>query len=340
MLYLLLLQSASLVGVSVLSVLALPRLTNLNSKTPLYKWLVVIALCAAWVFACIASLLSLVPADEDICLAAVVLCATLYGATKFVVYLFLVERLHLIATSSKGPRHKNPVYIVSLFLLLPFLAIVVLLVVYRVDDVKDGMCHIGLLREGAIPLVTYDTFFGLFQTTLFASIMYRYIYSTGRNNDTQTAILRKALKVAFLGSFVAFLISSLNIFTLVVKEDLHSHLCLFICVVDVVGNALIITYLVRPISAPTSLCSKVAVAGKPLCKNVPLANGNAVGSQINQPSEEEYEHELQTVAEMLMHMQEQGRHRETTTRSATTNTGNEPSSYAAADSRLTELCTS
>jgi len=304
------LHSSALLAVSVLSVLAWPRLWSLSCDSPLYRWLVVVLLCASWAFAALASLLSSLPPDPNICSGAIFLCAGLYGAAKFCVYLFLMERLHLIAT--KGPRHKSPVYLVSCLLLIPFFVIVVLLMIYRVGNLNADGCQIGIRREGAIPLVVYDTAFGLYQMALFASIMFRYITRTAPNHDAQTALLRKALKVAFIGSSVAFMLSFFNILTFVIKEDLHSDICLVLCIIDVVGNCCVITYLVRPISSPTGLSS----AGRFVGKNVSLVAGELGSKATRVSTEKDFENELQTVAEMLKQMQAQGRQRDPTTSSA------------------------
>jgi len=192
---------------------------------------------------------------------------------------------------------------------------------YPVHTLHPDGCHIGFGRVAVIPLVVYDTFFGLLQIALFASIMCRYIRDGPTKHprtDAQTSILRKTLKVAFVGSFVAFMLSFFNIMTLVIDSDLHADVCLFLCIIDVIGNACVITYLTRPVTP----------AVVPSRQEPPNAS-NLVGktSIIDNVSsgEEEYDHELQTVAEMLKQMQNQARQIDPTTSNATVSP-DEPSS--------------
>lgn len=246
-------HSEALLGVSLLSILTWPRLTALSWKSPLYKWLVVFALCSSWLFASVSSLLLSVTPSDPVCLGAVFMCACFYGVSKFCIYLFLIERLHLIATSR--PRHQNPVYVVSTLLLVPFIAVMAVIMVFHVNVTGPEGCHIGVTREAAILLGVYDTVFGISQIGLFSCIMCRYI-TRAAPNDAQSTILRKALKVAFTGSIGASVLSFFNILTLAIKEDLQANICFLLCILDVIGNACIITYLVRPIPASTSTSTK------------------------------------------------------------------------------------
>jgi hypothetical protein len=261
-------------------------------------------------FAFAVSLLASVPSTEKICLSAIYLCVSLYAGSKCLIYLFFIERLHLIAR--KGPRIKDPVYLVSVVMLTPFFGVTVLMMMFREAQLDHMGCHIGLSAEAALPLVVYDTFFGLYQCLMFAGTIFRHIRA---GSDAQNILLRQALKIALLGSAAAFMLSFLNVLTFAVFELLNSDLCLFFCVCDVVGNACVITYLMRPVSATTKLCG--VKPAETTCKNVGVNIAEEKGA--NSP-EEEFEQELQMVADMLKNMKGQ-RHYDPTTSVATAMTG-------------------
>lgn len=163
-------------------------------------------------FVCISNILSVVPANINICLAAINVCAGLYSLSKICIYLFLAERLHVITT--KGPRHKNKLYMTSAFLLILFIVVALLFFVFPVAVMRGSNCHIGVRKHTGILMVAYDTFFGLFQVGTFAFTLNR-LTTTGPNNDPHAnAVIREALKVAVFGSAVAFMLSFLNILSL------------------------------------------------------------------------------------------------------------------------------
>jgi len=207
----------------------------------------------------------------------------------------------------KGPRRRNPVYLLSVTLLLPFFGVMVLMMLDEIDEVNSSGCQIGISRYAASAVIMYDTFFGLFQSSMFAVYICRHIRAGV--NDEGAALLRKALKVTFCGSAIALLFSMLNILSLAIWESLHSWLCFFFCICDVVVNACVCTFLLRPVSVNGKICCAKAPADAREKKSGSTVRGAAT-TKDTRTTEEEYEHELHAVAQLLKHMQTHGRQRE------------------------------
>jgi len=75
---------------------------------------------------------------------------------QVVIYLFLIERVHIVRGGTKT-RSQDKLYWFHLLGLVPYLAIVALTIIFRYDALDaQGHCSIGLQRASSFPLLIYD----------------------------------------------------------------------------------------------------------------------------------------------------------------------------------------
>jgi hypothetical protein len=79
-----------------------------------------------------------------------------------VIYLFLIERVHIVRGRTR-PRLRDPLYLFHLGGLVPYCVIVVLAIVFRINQLNEtGRCYIGLKRESSFLLLIYDLVINVF----------------------------------------------------------------------------------------------------------------------------------------------------------------------------------
>ena len=124
-------------------------------------------------------------------------------------------------------------------LMLPYIGIFALMIKFRVHVIDDqGICHIGLLKPAALPLIFYDIFLSCWLTALFIRPL---MSSTSLLQGPSKGKLRDVARRTLLGCIIALLLSSANIFTLVYFQGYERGLiCLASCTADVTLNAITI----------------------------------------------------------------------------------------------------
>lgn len=111
------------------------------------------------------------------------------------------------------------------------------MLVFRVSHLEsDGTCLIGLLPPASVTLIIYDIFISSWLTALFIRPL---LSSTSLLQGPSKGKLRDVARRTLMGSVVALILSSANIFTLVVFQGKERGLiCLASCTVDVTLNAM------------------------------------------------------------------------------------------------------
>ena len=108
------------------------------------------------------------------CRAVTFMCILFYCSSKVkipwpilywlqvIIYLFLIERVHIVRGGTKT-RLQDKLYLFNLLGLIPYCAIVILAIVFRYHALDDnGHCYIGLRRESSFPLLIYDLIINVF----------------------------------------------------------------------------------------------------------------------------------------------------------------------------------
>ena len=94
-----------------------------------------------------------------------------------VIYLFLIERVHIVRGGTKT-RKQDKLYWFNTLGLIPYCVIVILAIVFRYNALDDsGYCYVGLRRESSFPLLIYDL---IINVLLIHPIYLFQIYLTGQ----------------------------------------------------------------------------------------------------------------------------------------------------------------
>ncbi|KAK3824481.1 MAG: hypothetical protein J3R72DRAFT_351111, partial [Linnemannia gamsii] len=212
------------------------RIGNINYA----RGLVIMLYFLSWLFSVVAAMLVQTNNNNQVsCTLSILVCIVLYASSKVVIYMFLTERVYVV-TSVGVTRWNSRMYKFNLGLITPYAGIFILAVYYRVADIRaeDGHCMIGLKSTASIPLILYDTFICSWLTGLFVRAL---LSSTSMLQGPTKARLRDVARRTFIGSFLALLLSSANVASLVYFEGNQRGLyCLASCTLDVTLNAIVI----------------------------------------------------------------------------------------------------
>ncbi|KAL0936842.1 uncharacterized protein CTRU02_209058 [Colletotrichum truncatum] len=197
--------------------------------------------------------------NYETCSAATLFCLGAYVATKFI-YLFMVDRAHIIRQTSK-PRLKSKLYLVNSFGMLGvFVIIVIMNFIFRITDFVDGICVIGLGRGVVLPLISFDAAVNVYLTILFLlpllslhSVKYNFWKPwtlDWRNQRIPRAPpnvrLRKLVVRTFIGSCCTLLSSVTNLTVLTALNGEVAWLCLLCCNTDIFFSALVMNWVTSP----------------------------------------------------------------------------------------------
>lgn len=121
-------------------------------------------------------------------------------------------------------------------LLTPYTIILALMVLNRVAVLnEDDDCYIGLKPAASITLILYDIFISSWLTILFIRPL---MSTTSVLQGPSKGKLRQVARRTLIGSIIALILSSANVFTLVYFQGYEdSVLCLLSCTLDVTLNA-------------------------------------------------------------------------------------------------------
>ncbi|KAG0049397.1 hypothetical protein BGZ83_005805 [Gryganskiella cystojenkinii] len=203
------------------------------------RGLVIALYLVSWTFSFIAA--QLVQTNDNNALScdlSIITCIILYAASKIIIYLFLMEKVYVV-TAIGITRRNFMLYRVNMCLMTPYIGVLVLMIVFKASAIdENGICHIGLLRASALPLILYDLFLSSWLTMLFIRPL---MSSKSNMQGPSKSRLRDVARRTLVGSLVALLLSSCNIFTLAYFQGRERGLiCLSSCTADVTLNAIAI----------------------------------------------------------------------------------------------------
>ncbi|KAF9940852.1 hypothetical protein BGZ75_004568 [Mortierella antarctica] len=203
------------------------------------RGLVVALYLVSWIFSIIAAMLVQTNNNNLLsCELSILSCIALYALSKIIIYLFLAEKVYVV-TAVGVTRSNFFLYKVNMILMTPYIGVITCMVLFRVAKLEEeGKCYIGLLRQGALPLILYDIVMSCWLTFLFLRPL---MSSSSFLQGPSKGKLRDVARRTLLGSIIALLLSSANIFTLVYFNGHERGLiCLASCTVDVTLNAITI----------------------------------------------------------------------------------------------------
>ncbi|KAG0203745.1 hypothetical protein BGX28_004093 [Mortierella sp. GBA30] len=200
------------------------------------RGLVISLYIVSWGFTTIAAVLtSTNPGNIVSCTISIFVCLSLYAMSKIIIYLFLIEKVYVVS-SVTTMRKDTTLYRINILLLTPYSVILCLMVLNRVAVLNDEEnCYIGLKPTASITLILYDIFISSWLTLLFIRPL---MSTTSVLQGPSKGKLRQVARRTLIGSIVALILSSANVFTLVYFKGYEdSVLCLLSCTLDVTLNA-------------------------------------------------------------------------------------------------------
>jgi hypothetical protein len=191
------------------------------------------------------------------CHGAIIMCTVFYLAEKFMLYAFLIERIHVVRARTTL-RRKNPVYVVSLVTIIAgFTFFTVLTSLQAVSEYYEDHCDIGLPAKIALPLLTYDIVVNFSMTIIFLYHVRPYLngsyvdlFSVHNTRPTSVCpsvtgehqsgtitlpqlVLRKVLRKTFWGSLLIMpsTVANMTVFA-VMKGHQAGWACAVFCNLD------------------------------------------------------------------------------------------------------------
>ncbi|KAL3960048.1 hypothetical protein ACCO45_005165 [Purpureocillium lilacinum] len=152
-------------------------------------------------------------ANHKTCDSAILLCLACYITTKFI-YLFLVEKSHIVRATPKGRLQSRLYLFNSCGMLGIYVVVAIPNFIFRIADLKDGHCIIGMRSPAMIPLISFDAIANVYLTLMFLVPLSR-LYSF--KNMARTPANRRLRTVAvrtFIGAIctlISILFSALVI---------------------------------------------------------------------------------------------------------------------------------
>ncbi|KAG0304687.1 hypothetical protein BGZ97_001378 [Linnemannia gamsii] len=227
-------------------------------KTAGTKWgtinyargLVIALYLVSWSFSFMATILVQTNNKNPLsCNLSIFSCITLYAFSKIIIYLFLMEKVYVV-TAVGSTRRDFFLYRVNMCLLLPYIAVITLMIVFRharinqvgqmdfVPDRRLGHCDIGLGEAATYPLIFYDIFVSCWLTFLFIRPL---MSSTSLLQGPSKGKLRNVARRTLMGCVMSLIISTGNVASLITSQGWERGLiCLSCCTADVTLNAMTI----------------------------------------------------------------------------------------------------
>ncbi|CAE6421507.1 unnamed protein product [Rhizoctonia solani] len=179
--------------------------------------------------------------SHDACSAGIVLCTWLYAISKVLIYAFLIEKVRVVWDVVAQPRMTSPVYVVCLFVVIPFCGVPILMIIGRIAFFKEDMtCVIGLKHFSSLTLLIYDLCMNVFLNAMFLWPLLRAKLINPR--------LRRVARRTLVAAGAALATSVINISILTAMRQQLGWVCLGSCGTDVTLNAIVIFWVTMPMT--------------------------------------------------------------------------------------------
>ncbi|KAM0359309.1 hypothetical protein ACHAO7_007815 [Fusarium culmorum] len=188
----------------------------------------------------------------NICHGAIILCLVCYVTTKILIYVFLVEKAHVIRSSTTRRRNSGLYLFNIITLLVGYGVVVVMNFVFRIARIVNGECFIGMEKISMIPLIAFDAVVNVYLTILFL-IPLKNLYSfknlpkTGANSRLRSVAMR-----TFVGACCTLTSSIVNLTVLMVLNGEPGWVCLMCCNSDVLFSAVVVQWVTSRDNAGSS----------------------------------------------------------------------------------------
>ncbi|KAI0688223.1 hypothetical protein BC835DRAFT_327876 [Cytidiella melzeri] len=115
------------------------------------------------------------------CAVALYSSVALYSTSKFFVYVFLVERVHVVWDPTRfKPRRKSPVYLACMAMVFAYMGVTGYVFTDLRFDISESECYMKIQREGAIAFMVVDVVLTIVLTSLFIWSLRKHAHSSPR----------------------------------------------------------------------------------------------------------------------------------------------------------------
>lgn len=183
--------------------------------------------------------------SQSTCHIAIILCFLFYFSTKMSIYLFLVEKVHIVR-SYRQPRLKSKLYCFNTFgLLSVYIVIGALDIIKNFNKIdENGVCNVVVQKVNVILIISYDAVINIYLTALFITPI-KGSHSFNHNLNTRThARLREVAWRSFIGSCATLISSLINLTVLIGLDGEQAWVCLMACSGDILFSAIVIQWVI------------------------------------------------------------------------------------------------
>ncbi|EFQ32219.1 hypothetical protein CGRA01v4_00678 [Colletotrichum graminicola] len=249
-----------LVSISIISGFFAQRIVALKNwrRIPFVVWIVFAIYTDSYLFVFFTAILQFalgVNTNIHICDGAILLCLVCYITTKVLIYLFLVEKAHIIRGGMK-PRLKSKLYILNSFVMLGIYAVIAIMnFIFRITRIDHGQCYIGMQKVSMIPLISFDAVVNIYLTILFLiPLQSLYSFKHCPTNPPNTRLRTVAFRT-FIGTLCTLTSSVVNLTVLMVLDGEPGWVCLMCCNSDVLFSAIVIQWVTSKDNVATARLS-------------------------------------------------------------------------------------
>ncbi|KAM7200501.1 hypothetical protein V8F20_005232 [Naviculisporaceae sp. PSN 640] len=238
----------AIISVAIISAFSTQRFLAVKSwnRLPFVQWLVFAIYADSFLFVFATAILQFgfgVDHSMSVCDAAILLCLVCYVTTKLI-YLFLVEKAHIIRSGNKKLRMRSKLYLFNSFGMIGiYCGVVVLNFIYRITRVENGQCIIGMQKLAMIPLIAFDLLVNIYLTVLFLIPLFG-LYSFKNMQQTRgSRRLRTVATRTFIGCICTLTSSIVNLSVLMALDGEPGWVCLMCCNSDILFSAVVIQWI-------------------------------------------------------------------------------------------------
>jgi hypothetical protein len=206
------------------------------------RWLLLFLFVDSWIFLFLAGVLVNgvgMSLSNLACQLGILLCIIFYALSKVLIYLFLIERVHVVWPNKGTTRWSSTAYRVCLAGVMIYGAIFALMIFGRISYIKeDRQCVIGLEKPASLSLLLYDLLLNVFLTAMFLFPL--------QQNHSLNPKLKIVARRTLAAATMALLTSAVNIAVLTILHGQeYGWVCLASCGTDTVLNAMVIVWVTR-----------------------------------------------------------------------------------------------
>ncbi|PIL35837.1 hypothetical protein GSI_01497 [Ganoderma sinense ZZ0214-1] len=237
-----------LIGITIISGMLSRKLDWVTRRPYWPRLLVVFNLADSWAFIFTIAILVHGLGMElsiTVCIMGILSCIIFYGTSKIFIYLLLAEKVYAVwATGPVKGRLHCKVYLACMAFISSYVGVVVVMIFERIAVSDErGTCYIGLRRVSSVLLLSYDVVVNVLLTSLFVWPLLR---------KKLTPALRQIAIRNLWAAGVSLSTSSVNTIVLTLMNGRQlAWVCLASCGIDVVINAMALTWVTSDFSSAT-----------------------------------------------------------------------------------------